>query len=409
MKFRNIYYGWVIVFITAIVFGVQAIPGNIFGVFLVPLTTQFGWGRGALSAASSMSAVVGGFLGVLTGRLSDKYGPRALVALSGLLVGAGLLLMSRINSLWQAYLIWGFFVGAGGSCFFTPLVSTIPRWFEEKRGMVLGIVTAGGGLGGVIFPILAQRLISSYEWRQSLVILGLIVFVVFPLAFFLRQSPSKMGVKGYGENRTTPVTASDNGFSLKQAIKSSRFWVFVPIHVFFLFGMGAVFVHIFPYAVDSGTSSEAAASILSVIAGSSVVGNLSIGFISHKVEGKVVFSVCLAVATLSLVWLLFAREIWMFYLFAVVFGLTTGGTSPLVTVVTAELFGLKSLGAILGSIMLIATIGGSLGAPMAGIIFDKTESYGLAFSICIIFCVLATVFSVILLRYKAEGSKGVAQ
>ena len=408
MKFKHIYYGWVIIFTTAAIFGIQAIPGNTFGVFLVPLTTHFDWGRGALSGASSMSSIVGGFLGILTGRLSDKYGPRALVALSGLLVGIGLLLMSRISSLWQVYLIWGFFVGVGSSCFFTPIVSTIPRWFEKKRGMALGIVTAGAGLGGAIFPPLAQWLISSYGWRQPFFLLGLIVFIVIPLAQLLKQSPEKTRVKGYEENGTIPhkqSVASTSGFSFKQAIKANRFWVFAPIHVCFLFSMQVIFVHIVPYAVDIGTLPMAAASILSIIAGSSVIGNLSMGFISDKIGGKIAFSACLAVATLSLIWLLFARETWMFYLFAVVFGLASGGTSPLVTVVAVELFGLKSLGVILGGVMLIATIGGSLGAPLAGIIFDKTESYGLAFSICVILSVLAIIFSVMLLRYKAEGSK----
>jgi MFS family permease len=408
MKFRHIYYGWIITFTSAAILGIQAIPMNTFGVFLVPLTTQFAWGRGALSGASSVSSIVGGFLGVLIGRLSDKYGPRALVMLSGLLVGIGLLLMSLISSLWQVYLIWGFFIGIGGSCCFTPIVSTIPRWFASKRGMALGIVAAGSALGGVIFPLLAQGLISSYGWRQPLFLLGLIVFIIIPLALLLKQSPEKMGVNRYGENGTIqgkqPI-ASASGLSFKQAIKASRFWVFAPVHICFLFSTGVIFVHIVPYAVDMGTLPMAAASILSIIAGSSIIGNLSMGFISDKVGGKIAFSACLAVATLSLIWLLFASETWMFYLFAVVFGLAWGGTSPLVTVVTAELFGLKSLGVILGSIMLIGTIGGSLGAPLAGIIFDKTESYSLAFSICVILSAIAIIFSLILLRYKAEGSK----
>jgi MFS family permease len=274
--------------------------------------------------------------------------------------------------------------------------------------MVLGIVAAGGALGGVIFPILAQWLISSHDWRQSFFLLGLIVFAVIPLAQFLKQSPEKMGVKGYGENGTIShkqSVASTSGFSLKQAIKSSRFWVFAPIHVCFLFGMGVIFVHIVPCAVDIGILPMAAASILSIIAGSSVIGNLAMGFLSDKIGGKIAFSACLAMATLALIWLPFARETWMFYLFAVVFGLASGGTSPLVTVVAVELFGLKSLGVVLGSVMLFGTVGGALGAPLAGIIFDTTESYSLAFSICIILCVLATIFSVILLRYKVEGSK----
>jgi MFS family permease len=148
-----------------------------------------------------------------------------------------------------------------------------------------------------------------------------------------------------------------------------------------------------------------AASIASVIAVSTIIGNLSIGFISDKIGGRLAFSACLVLAALALIWLLFAREIWGFYLFAVVFGLAVGGTNPLATMITAELFGLKYLGIVLGTVMLIGTVGGALGAPLAGVIFDVTESYSLAFSICIALCVLAVILSVILLRYRVEWNE----
>ncbi len=406
---RRLHYAWIIAFISAAILIMQGISMQTFGVFVVPLTTQFDWGRGALSGASSMAFLLLGFLGILTGRLSDNYGPRALVTLAGLLVGAGLLLMSLIGSLWQVYLIWGFFMGVGSSCYLTPLLSTVPRWFEEKRGMALGIATAGMGLGGVIFPPLAQWLISSYDWQRAFLVLGLITFIfILPLAQFLKKSPQQVGLKSYGENGTMKdgqSPALTRGLSLKQAIRTSRFWVFAPIHACFLFSMQAIFIHIVPYAEDVGIVPIVAASIMSVIAGSTVIGNLSLGFISDKIGGRVAFSLCLALAVLALVWLLFAEETWMFYLFAVVFGLAVGGTNPLATMVTAELFGLKSLGVILGTVLLIGTVGGALGAPLAGIIFDMTESYSLAFSICIALCVMAIILSVVLLRYKVEWSE----
>jgi MFS family permease len=169
--------------------------------------------------------------------------------------------------------------------------------------------------------------------------------------------------------------------------------------------MQIIYVHIVPYAEDVGIVPMAAASIASVIAVSTVIGNLSVGFISDKIGGRLAFSACLVLALLALVWLLFAEEIWEFYLFAVVFGLAVGGTNPLATMVSAELFGLKYLGIVLGSVLCIGAIGGALGAPLAGVIFDITESYNLAFSICIILCVLAIILSVVLLRYRVEWNE----
>jgi MFS family permease len=139
--------------------------------------------------------------------------------------------------------------------------------------------------------------------------------------------------------------------------------------------------------------------------GGSVIGNLTMGFLSDKIGGKMAFSACLVLGLVALVWLLFAREIWMFYLFAFVFGLVVGGTNPLTTVVSAELFGLKSLGAIFGGTMLVGTIGGSMGAIVAGSIFDLTESYTIAFLICIALTVVALILSLVILRYKVELAK----
>lgn len=403
---KRLNYVWVPIIAAAAVFGVQAISLNAFGVFMVPLTEQFGWGRGALSGAFSMCIFLIGSMGIITGGLGDKYGPRPLVAVGGLLVGSGLLVMSRVESLWQVYLGWGFFLGLGCSCFVTPIMSAIPRWFEEKKGLVLGIATAGMGVGGIFFPILAQWIISSDGWRQSALILGLISFIAFPLAYFLKKGPGKTESKVYGVTPTAPYqpsAAANDGLSFKQAIKSGRFWFFAPIHTCFLFSMQAILAHIVAYAVDTGAEPMAAASIVSIIAASTIVGNLSMGFISDKTGGKPAFIACFILTMMALVWLLFTREIWMFYFFAVLFGLGVGGTNPLVTVVAAELFGLKSLGVIIGSAMLIGTIGGALGATLTGSIFDLSGSYILAFSICLVLSALAVIFSLILLRYKVAG------
>jgi MFS family permease len=403
---RRLHYAWIIAVISAAILVMQGILLQTFGVFVVPLTEQFNWGRGALSGAPSVAFLLMGFLGIFTGILSDKYGPRALVTLAGLLVGAGLLLMSLVNSLWQVYLVWGLFIGVGSSCYLTPLMSTVPKWFEEKRGMALGIAAAGMGVGGIIFPLLAQWFISSYDWRRSFFILGLIAFIiVIPVARLLKQSPQQMGLRPYGADRTIKdgqSPALTSGLSISQAIRTGRFWIFTPIHACFLFSMQIIYVHIVPYAEDMGIVPMAAASVASVIGVSTIIGNLFMGFIADKIGSRLAFSLCLVLAVLALAWLLFAEEIWGFYLFALVFGLAVGGTNALATMVTAELFGLKYLGLLLGIVMLAGTVGGALGAPLAGVIFDITKGYSLAFSICIILCVMAIILSVILLKCKVE-------
>jgi len=407
MKFKHLHYGWVTVIIATCLFAVQGIVVFTFGVFLIPLTTAFTWDRGVLSGAVSVAWLVSGLLAIISGRLSDRYGPRVLVTTSGLLVGAGFLLMSQINSLWQVYLARGFLMGVAGACVFIPIMSTIPRWFASKRGIAIGIVSAGFGLGGMFAPPLAQWLISGYGWRQAFLILGLIVLAInVPLAQFMKHSPQRMGLKPYGESG--PIEdkqpSAMEGVSFKQAIKTSRLWLFSVILAGFWFCMQVIIVHLAPYATDIGIPAAIAASMLAVIGGCSVIGRLFMGFISDRVSSRVALIACVTAATLALIWLTFAKEIWMFYIFAVVFGIAYGAIVPLEITLPVKLFGLRSLGAILGGIMFISTIGGALGAPVAGSIFDAKGSYDLALLTSVIVSALALILSLVLLRSKKSLS-----
>ncbi len=405
MNLKHLHYGWVMV-VTG-VFSLMAYASVIytFGIFLRPLTMEFNWERGALSGALSMFLLIGGLLGILGGRLSDKYGPRPLVTTTGLTAGIGFLLMSQVSSLWQVYIIWGILMGVAFSCCSVPVISTIPRWFQRKRGIAVGITVTGFGLGGMISPPLAQWLISSYGWQQAYIILGLITFIIIiPLAQFMKHSPQRIGLKPYGENGTiedkqSPASVAE-GLSFTQAIKTGHFWIFGSILFCFLFSEQVIVVHIAPHTVDIGISAIIAASILSIVAGTSVIGRVSMGFISDRIGLRRALVACVVVLTLALIWLLFAQEIWMFYVFAVVFGVADGSIVPLQNLIAAELFGLSSLGIILATLMFCGTTGGAVGALLAGSIFDVTGSYSLAFLICVIMGALAIILSLILLRAK---------
>ena len=409
MKLKHLHYGWVMVIIAIFVLAAYATAVYTFGIFLIPLTTEFNWDRGALSGAYSLKFLLGGLLAILTGRISDRYGPRPLVTTAALTAGMGFLLMSQVTSLWQVYVNWGLFFGVTASCCFVPLTSTIPRWFAKKRGIAIGITVAGFGLGSMIWPPLAQWLISSYGWRQAFKILGLITFIIiFPLAQFMKHSPQRIGLRPYGESGSVEdkqsLASTAEGFSFIQAIKTGRFWFFGSIMFCFFFCLQVIMVHIAPYAVDIGISAIVAASILSMVPATSVIGRFSMGFICDKVGLRRPLVACLVTATLALIWLLFAKEIWMFYVFAAIFGVAYGGIISLQPLVPAELFGLSSLGIVFGSLMFISLIGGALGAPLAGSIFDVTGGYTLAFLICVIVGVLAVILSLILL--KAKGWRG---
>jgi len=413
---KRLYYGWVIVLLALFIVPAQGIAVYSFGIFLRPLTLEFGWERGAASGAFSAMMLIGGGLAIIAGRLADKYGPRLLLTINGLLYGLGFLLISRVSSLLQMYLIWGVIMGLAFSCGFIPIVSTIPRWFIKKRGVALGVAVAGYGLGEIISPPLAQWLISSYGWRQAAIILGIIILVlVIPLAQFMKHSPQRMGLKPYGEDEKIDESQKQSLLTVRaepafaDAVRTGAFWFFSLILFGYSFSFGVLIVHVAPYAIDMGISALVAASIVSIVGGASIIGRFSTGFISDKMGTRRVLLIWIAILTVALIWLVFAREVWMFYLFAAVYGVAYGGIVPLYTLTTAELFGLKSLGIISATAFFMGAIGDAIGAPVAGSIFDVSGSYQLALIICVIIGVLSVVLSLILLRSKTQYGEDAAK
>ena len=179
-----------------------------FGVFFKPLLAEFGWTRATISGAYSLSLTLSGFLGMGTGRLTDRFGSRSLITIGGLLLGIGYILLSQANAVWQLYLLYGVIIGISISCILIPTLSTLARWFIKRRGMMTGLVIAGTGVGMIAMPLLADRLISGYGWRTSFIVFGVISFVIIILAAqFLRRDPQSKGQLPDGDTEISPDRA----------------------------------------------------------------------------------------------------------------------------------------------------------------------------------------------------------
>jgi len=410
MKLKNVHYGWIIVFTATFILMIYAVSMYSRGIFLIPLAEWFNWSRGDVSGAYSLSMVVTGLLAFISGRLTDRFGPRIVITFLGLLVGGGLLLMSTVSSIVHVYLIWVLMIGVGGSCSFTPITSTLPKWFAKRRGLVIGITFAGVSLGGIIWPPVVERLIANIGWQSTYIVVGLITLVVVTaLAQLMRQSPQKLGLKPYGEEEkleSTPqiLGQTARGLSFTQAFKTAPYRLIGLIRFCSMFVFQLVSVHIFPHAVDVGLSEIAAAIIISITSISGTVSRLLTGFVADRIGHRLTLFLSTVVLTLSLIVLVFAKELWHFYVFALLFGLAWGGTGVVQITLIAEFFGFRSLGTIIGSLEFLLTTGGAIGVSMAGIIFDATGSYAMPFLICIIQAILVMLFSFLLIRYKHTGA-----
>jgi MFS family permease len=367
-----------------------------FGVFFKPVLTEFGWTRAITSGAYSLCFLLSGVVAIAAGRLNDRFGPRAVMSCSGLLLGIGYFLMAKITTTWELYLYYGLIVGVGMGGGIAPSLSTVARWFAKRRGLMTGITVAGVGTGTLVTPLIANWLISTYNWRTSFTIIGIAVFIlIVGLAQLLIRDPGRKGLLPYGAGTEADRSNLDTaGLSLQEAFRTAQLWILFAIYVFVGFFVQAIIVHIVIHATGLGISPVSAASVLSVIGVGSLVGRIMGGGVSDMFGNKPTITAALILSGAGFIWLLVARELWMLYIFAIIFGLAYGGILCMMSLLPAELFGLRSQGVILGIIIFASTIGGSIGPVVAGRIFDITGSYQIAFMICVTVTIAGLILAI---------------
>ena len=394
MKRLTYFYGYNIV--TA-GFGIQAVGWGVtiaFGVFFTPLLVDFEWSRATLSGAQSLALFISGLLSILIGRLSDRFGPRMVMSVGAFFFGLGLLLMSGLNHIWQLFLFYGVIFGIGLSVVDVISLSITARWFVRRRGIMTGIVKVGTGAGQLVIPLVASLLIAGYGWQISYVIIGAAAMVLLMfIGQFLRRDPTQMGLLPDGNNelQTQGPNLAETGFYTHEALRTRQFWTICFAFLTTMFCLLMIMVHVVPHAIDIGISSATAAGILSTIGGISMLGRFITGVAIDRIGNRLSMIICLVLLILALLWLQLAGELWMLYLFAIVYGFSHGGLYTVISPIVAEYFGIRSHGVLFGIVVFSSMVGGAIGPVIAGNIFDTTGSYGLAFWICTSVSALALV------------------
>ena len=307
--------------------------------------------------------------------------------------------VSQVSSIWQMYLFYGAIISTGMSGGFVPLTSTVAKWFTKRKGIMTGITVSGLGLGTLIMPPIVNWLISLYGWRTSYIVLGSMALILVTLtAQFLRRDPGQIGQSPYGENELPgKADLNTSGFSLQEAIHTRQFWTLGMAFFCFALSAGAVMIHIVPHAIGLGISTANAAVILAVIGGLSTGGRVIMGGASDRIGNKLALIICFSLESIALFWLfLTAKELWMLYLFSVIFGFGYGGMATLISPTIAELFGLSSHGVILGITMFGIAVGEGISPVIAGYIFDIAGSYNPAFLICAVASVTGLILVLLL-------------
>jgi predicted MFS family arabinose efflux permease len=360
-----------------------------FGVYIKPMEAEFGWGRGALSGAAAISLLLLGAVGPFVGRLADRWGARRVVVFSLVLLGVGALGASRAQSLSQIYLTIGILmaVGAGGLSMATG-ATVAARWFEQRRGVAIGLAAGGMSAGQLVVIPVAMALTLSYGWRSSYLWLAVgLLLLVLPIALLLvRNDPAERGLRPYGATGTASAAAAaaaiekSQRVTIREAMRVPQFWLLMA--TFFVCGYtsnGMVLTHFMPHALEHNFSELQASMALAVMGAMNVLGTISSGWICDRFGRRGPLAFFYFFRGVSLLFLLYVWNAPSLHVWAAIFGLNYISTVPPTTTLTANIFGRYSVGELSGWIFLSHQVGSALGAALAGWIYEWTGGYEIAF------------------------------
>jgi MFS family permease len=384
----GLHYGWVVLGALVVVMLLGSGLRAVFGVYIKPMETTFGWDRAALSGAAALSLLLLGAAGPFVGWLADQWGPRRVIMLSVILLGIGTILTSQVSALWHVYITAGVLMALGsGGVGMSTAATVAARWFEGRRGLVMGLIGGAMSAGQLVIVPLAVVLTLALGWRQSFVWLGiLLLLVAVPLTLlFIRNDPREKGIRAYGAGQSgasagAMPTPPEGRTGIADAMQVPSFWLLAG--TFFVCGYtsnGLVLTHLVPHAAEHGFSEMHAAQALGVMGAMNILGTVTSGWICDRFGRKGPLAVYYGLRGLSLLFLLYVWNVPSLHIFAAIFGLNYISTVPPTTTLTANIFGRYSVGALSGWIFFSHQVGAALGAAIGGWIFQATGSYTWAF------------------------------
>lgn len=393
----RLFHGWWIVFVAGVglFMGYGPIITFTFGVFLKPLTEEFGWSRGQISLAFSLSLLVMSFMLPMVGRLVDRFGARKVIAPSILFFGLGLMSLSLLSAnVWHLYAVYIVLGVIGGGTAPIPYSNVISHWFDKKRGLALGVAMVGLGLGAFIMPSLAQILIASHGWRQAYIFIGLMVMVIaIPVvSLFLKETPQLLGQQPDGE---IPLSATGHnarqilGLSSYEARQTSTFWILVGAFFLMSASVHGCLIHLVPLLTDRGISPQLAAMATSLFGGALLAGRVGAGYLLDHFFASAIAVAFFCATTVGLILLWGGASGAVAFAAAFLVGLGMGAEGDLMAYLIGRYFGLRAFGELYGYAFGAFGLGGVIGPLLMGKAFDSTGSYNLGLSVFVVASIIA--------------------
>ncbi len=402
---RNIHYGWVVAGTTFLTMLVTAGAVGAPGVFILPLQKEFGWQTADISAALAIRLLLFGLMGPFAAALMNRFGVRRIATTALLIIASGLLLSTQMTQVWQLVLLWGFVIGIGTGLTALVLGATVAtRWFTQRRGLVVGLLTASSATGQLVFLPMLAALTDRFGWRVSiLVVCGAMAIALVVVTALMRDRPSDLGLAPYGETApTAPPPAATSSLAaamltpitaLREAARTRVFWILFAS--FFICGAstnGLIQTHFIPLCADFGLPAVGAASVLAMMGIFDFIGTVGSGWLSDRYDNRWLLFWYYGLRGLSLMVLPFTD--FTFYglsLFAMFYGLDWIATVPPTVKLAAQHFGRERANLVFGWVFTGHQIGAATAAFSAGLSRTVLATYLPAFFVAGALCLIAAL------------------
>lgn len=398
------HYAWIVAAVTFFILligaGIRSAPG----VFMVPVEQEFGWSRSSISVALSINLLLYGLVGPFSAAVMDRFGIRRITIFALLLLALGTSLTTWMYASWHLALLWGIVVGLGSGCTASVLGAVIAnRWFVKQRGLVMGILTASGATGQLLFLPLLASLAESEGWRSASWIISSVALAMVPVVWiWMRDHPREKGLHAYGAIEDTEQehkASAQNPFrsaidGLVKGLRSLDFWLLAGS--FFICGLstnGLIGTHFIAACVDHGIPAVTAASMLALIGIFDIIGTTFSGWLSDRFNSRWLLFWYYGLRGISLILLPYALNSTAFALgmFIVFYGLDWVATVPPTVKLSSDIFGSQQGSVMYGWIFTAHQIGAAVAAYGGGLVYSMLNSYFFMFLVAGVFCLLASL------------------
>ena len=405
---KRLPFRWIIVGVSFTTLALTYTIQYSFSVFFVALLKEFGWSRSVTAGAFSLFWILHGIISPFVGNLVDRWGARWVFVIGSLLLGTGLALCSWIDSWWQLYLFYSVISAVGvGSTGWVPNTTVIQNWFEKKRGLAMGIISSGVGIGIFACVPSVQHLINRVGWRMTYRLMALIIplSIMAMAILFLKKRP-RPTPSNEAQKETLHTTVQDSSgtsegwslrsWTLRQAMHTRQFRVLSLCFFFTSFICQSVLTHHVAFFVDQGLQALFASYIAGLVGMVSIVGKIFWGTLSDRLGREVAYTLVIVCTICAMVLLIIFSRLSFSkipYFYALFFGLGYAGLAVLPALITADFFAGPAYGSIYGTLFLLNGLGGAFGAWFAGFLYDRVQSY-VPFFITVIACALLACVTV---------------